>query len=122
AFEQLILPLRVERAVDVVYCPGNFVPLTLRTPSVLAQHNANYFGHGRLLAKDLGGMRIRAEIALARLSLRRADAVVVISESLRAEMERDTAWSEKCAVILGGAPPPEKASARPPSLHVGNSF
>lgn len=122
AFEQLILPFRPEPDVDVIYCPGNFVPLAMRRPSVLAQHNSNYFGHGRLLAKELGGMRIRAEIALARLSLRRADAVVVISESLRAEMERDAAWSEKCTVVLGGAPPPVKASVRPPSLPEGTSF
>jgi glycosyltransferase involved in cell wall biosynthesis len=122
AFEQLILPLRVGRGVDVVYCPANFVPLAMKRPTVLAQHNANYFGHGRLLAKERGGIRSRAEIALARLSLLRADAVVVISESLRAEMERDNAWSEKCTVILAGAPPPEKAPTRPPSLHLGKSF
>jgi glycosyltransferase involved in cell wall biosynthesis len=122
AFEQLILPFHPDSAVDVIYFPGNFVPLVWQRPSVLAQQNPNYFGQGRLLATKRGGMRIRAEISLARLSLRRADAVIVISESLRAEMERDAVWSDKCTVILSGAPQPVNAGVRPPSLPEGASF
>jgi glycosyltransferase involved in cell wall biosynthesis len=65
---------------------------------------------------------MRVEVALARLSIRKADAVVVISRSLRDEMKRDGLWTNKCRVVLSGAAEPTTDSEAPPGLQVHKPF
>jgi glycosyltransferase involved in cell wall biosynthesis len=115
AFEQIVLPLRFARSIDVVYCPGNFMPLWMWTPCVVAEQNPHYFGAGKALLRH-GGTRLRLEAALARHSVMKAEAVVLVSESIRQEIERDGLASSKCTVILNGGPTWGTGRARPRGL------
>jgi glycosyltransferase involved in cell wall biosynthesis len=110
AYEQALLPFRTDGA-DVLYCPGNFIPLIATLPTVVAQQNPRYFGVGRRIEKS--DARLGAERALAKASLKRADAVVVISAALKAEMDLDGVTSLRCTVIQSGAPDAPLKSQRP---------
>jgi glycosyltransferase involved in cell wall biosynthesis len=100
AFEQFWLP-RQSATFDVLYCPGNFIPLTGPLPRVVTLQNASYFGRGRRAAGSWA-LRHRVETALAHASVRRADAIVVVSRSLFDEVSADTLPTGKCRVILSG--------------------
>lgn len=104
AWEQAVLPWR-EHAGDVLYCPGNTVPLLpTRLPLVLALQNPNLFGAGRDVAHNQRWYR-RTRVALAHASARRADAIVVVSHALRDEVAADLPrLAPKLTVIPCGAP------------------
>lgn len=120
AFEQGVLPL-LGGDLDVLYCPGNFAPLASRTPCVVTQQNPNYFGRGRAIASPVS-TRMRIETMLAKLSIRKASAVLVISQSLREEMERDGLWTSKCQVVLSGAPVSASVGEKPDGLEGHSRF
>lgn len=113
AYEQVVLPLRT-RSADVLYCPGNFVPLLMRTPRIVAEQKPLYFGVGRIKSRQT--LRLRAETALAKMSVRRAEAVVVISNALLREIERDGLAFETITVIQSGAPDQEPESRPMPAV------
>lgn len=107
AYEQVVLPFRT-RGADVLYSPGNSVPLVMRTPRIVAEQKPLYFGVGRVKSRQT--LRLRAETALARMSVRRAEAVIVISNALLREIERDGLAVETITVIQSGAPDQESES------------
>ncbi|GIU83795.1 MAG: hypothetical protein KatS3mg008_0570 [Acidimicrobiales bacterium] len=110
--EQLVLS---SRRADVVYCPNNFGPLVRirAVPVVLTLQNPNYVGRGRRLPQNRGALR-RAKIALSRLSMARADRLVVISESLRDELAVDSPRLALEAVVLQSGAPGWEGPAHPP--------
>lgn len=113
AYEQLVVPRRTGRD-RILYCPGNFIPLLPGgPPSVLTLQNPNYVGAGPAFPAN-GRWNRRAKITLSRWSLRRADRVVVISESLADELRRDLPHlAERVTVITSGAPVWDQPSRRP---------
>ena len=119
AFEQAVLPFRT-RSTDVLYCPGNSVPLVMRTPRIVAEQKPLYFGVGRLKSRQT--LRLRAETALARMSIRRAEAVVVISNALLREIEHDGLAVETITVIQSGAPDHESESRPIPAVEDRGPF
>lgn len=110
--EQIVL---ATRRVDVIYCPNNFGPLvpTRTVAVVLTLQNPNYVGRGRQLPQNRGALR-KAKIALSRLSMARADRLVVISESLRDELAVDSPRLALEAVVLQSGAPDWAGPARPP--------
>lgn len=104
-YEQLVIPFPSGHDRSVLYYPANFVPLgPWRAPVVLTLQNPNYFGPAKLLPHNRSLLE-RAKHALSRASVRRADHVVAISESLRNEVLRDLpAAARKMTVIQSGAP------------------
>jgi glycosyltransferase involved in cell wall biosynthesis len=103
AWEQTVLPV-VARPADLLYCPANFAPVGPQgAPTVLTVQNSNYFGEARHRDHNRGLGR-RAKIALGAASVRRADAVVLISESLRAQVEADLGPVPGAVVLHSGAP------------------
>lgn len=112
-YEQCVLPWREGRRADVIYYLGNFVPLVSRSPSVVVQQSVRLFGAGR---RPSAGLRHRVEVALANASVRRADAVIVISDALLKEMGRDGLALRTCEVVHSGAPEPILAAEKPEQL------
>lgn len=90
-WEQSVLALKA-RHHDVLVCPGNFAPLVGGKPVVLILQNPNYVGRGRQLPQNAGFTR-RLKIGLSHLSMRRADLVIVISNSLADEAGKEPALS-----------------------------
>lgn len=86
-WEQSVLPLKA-RHHDVLVCPGNFAPLVGGKPRALILQNPNYVGRGRDLPQNAGFKR-RLKIGLSHLSMRRADLVIIISNSLADEVGRE---------------------------------
>src|SRR5699024_10829278 len=76
-YEQTRLPLR---KFDLLYCPANFGPLLGRRPMVLTLHNAHYYRTG-LKLKGTEHLRPWWKVKANHLAMRRADAVVAISNS-----------------------------------------
>lgn len=113
AYEQTILPLR-RGSAQVLYCPGNFGPLPpARLPTVLAIQNPNFYGRGRAEPHNRRLMR-RTKIVLSRWSARRADRVVLISESLMAEVLADMPeLAPKAVLVPSGAPTWPDEALRP---------
>lgn len=104
-WEQTRLPA-IARAYDVLYCPANYAPFWGRTPRVLTQQNHNYVGYGRRLAHNRGPGSV-ARAGLSIVSMRRADHVVAISESLAVAMREDRllrTLMDRVTVVLSGAP------------------
>lgn len=102
-WEQTVLP-RLARQYDAIICPGNFAPWFTRTPVVLILQNPNYVGAGRKLPQNRP-LKRRAKIIASMLSMRRASQVVLISDSLKAEFEKEP-WLAACSriVVRSGAP------------------
>lgn len=99
-YEQVGLP---RRRADLVYCPANFGPLWHRDPVVLTVHNPNYYGTG-LELPDTKESRPLAKVKANHWAMRRADAVVAISESMAAEIATTLPGLERLSVITSGAP------------------
>jgi glycosyltransferase involved in cell wall biosynthesis len=120
-YEQAVMPYASRRA-DVLYCPANFCPLVpAKLPIVLTLRNAHHFGPGRMLPA-MSHMRKRAEIWLARASVRRADAVIVVSEALLADLRADGLYSSKVRVIRSGTPEWPPDDEQPPGLTSSDDF
>jgi glycosyltransferase involved in cell wall biosynthesis len=82
-YEQLGLPIDARSAgVDVLLSTGNVRPLVRRTPNVLALHAIQHF----LLGGDIGRLRSAYVRAFVPRSVRTADRVIAVTETLR----RDT--------------------------------
>lgn len=102
-WEQRTLP-RLVGSDEILYCPGNFVPLRGSQLTVLCVQNANYFGVGRRKAFNRQGLR-RLKIAACHASIRRATRVIAISHALKEEIVSDLPqFSGKISVIHTGAP------------------
>lgn len=82
AYEQLQIPLR---RADLLYCPANFGPMTFRAPIVLTLQNANYYRSG-LALPETKQSRPPWKVKANHLAMRRADAIVAISQSLAADV------------------------------------
>jgi len=112
-WEQLSLPFHA-RKYDVVVSPGNFAVLCSPRPQVVVLQNPNYVGHGRKLAHNRHARRY-FEVILSFLSMQRADAVIVISDALMAEVASEPLLRRiRAHVIRSGAP------AAPASTVVGD--
>ncbi len=103
SYEQLVLSRGSGR--QVLYCPGNLIPLgPSRPPVVLALQNPNLVGAGAREAHNRGPNR-RVQIAITRRSARLADRVVVISNALRDQVDEDgLAGRDRLRVIPSGCP------------------
>jgi glycosyltransferase involved in cell wall biosynthesis len=113
AYQQFMMPF-VARHWDLLYCPGNICPLfNVRAPVVVTMQSAHYFGYGLRLPENQYA-RLRFEATMARLSVRRADAVVVVSNSLMSELVSDGLQTARCRVIQSGVPAWPTASYPPP--------
>lgn len=103
AYEQARLP---NRACDLLYCAANFGPAVLppRAPAVLAIHNAHYYGRG-LAQGAAGASRRGIRVRANHLAMKRSDAVVAVSRSLRDEAVATVPGvAEKTRVIPCGRP------------------
>lgn len=89
---------------DLMYCPVNFAPPVCRSPVVVALHNPNYYLAARSLPETRPS-RPRHKLLAHRAALRRAAAIVAISQSLaddvRAAMPE---VASRLYVIASGAP------------------
>lgn len=100
-YEQASLGLR---PTDVLYSPANFGPSWARAPMVLTVQNANYYGRG-LALPEAAPSRPSWKVRANHWAMRRADAVVAISDSLAAEVLSTLPTLEsKLRVIKSGAP------------------
>ena len=105
-WEQAAIP-RIARHYDVLYSCGNFAVFAARCPQAVTFQNPNHFGKqarevGRRLATRPRRARLAVERLLARWSLKRADAVVSISQALSRTIAEET--SRKVEVILSATP------------------
>ena len=101
AWEQLVLPRLARRArADVLFAPAYTSPLLCPAPVVVAVHDVSFAAHPEWFTRR-EGVRRRT---LARLSARRAAAVLTISEHSKTEIVR---WlgvrGSKIAVAYPGA-------------------
>lgn len=99
-YEQFGLP---RRRADLVYCPANFGPLRHRDPVVVTVHNPNYYGTG-LTLPDTKASRPLTSVKANHWVMRRADAVVAISQSIADEIARTLPGLDNLHVIPSGAP------------------
>jgi glycosyltransferase involved in cell wall biosynthesis len=103
AYQQLVMPFAA-RHWDLLYCPGNMCPLlNPRPPVVVTMQSAHYFGYGLRLPENQYP-RLRFEATMARLSVRRANGVVVVSRALMNEIDSDGLPTLRCRVIQSGVP------------------
>lgn len=106
-WEHVALAAR-SRHYDVLYCMGNFALPLARGPQVVTMLNALLFGAAarRVRARfpRRRRPRLRLEAALARVSVRRATAVITISQSLRDAIEEDLGPRPHIRAILCATP------------------
>lgn len=103
AYEQVRLPFR---SCDLLYCAANFGPTVLasRAPTVLAIHNANYYGSG-LALPETRRSRPPLKVRANHLAMRRASAVVAVSHALAEEaVAAVPAVADKIHVLSCGRP------------------
>ncbi len=115
------LPLRILREqtsipgqavhYDAVYVPGNFAIARTRVPQVLVLQSLWHFGQQAREARNRCPVAMRsrllAEARVARASVRRADRVICVSETMRSCVAEDLGELEKVIVV----------SPAPPQLH-----
>ena len=126
-WEHLVLARRARR-FDVLYCAGNFALPLARVPQVVTMQNALHFGAAarrfRRGCPRRTGARLWMECLLARLSVRRAFAVVAVSQSLRTAIEEDMGERRDVRVIASATPvlpaPRTPAEDRPYVVAVAN--
>lgn len=119
-WEQFVLP-RVVRKHDVLYSPGNFAVMAAPRPQVVAFQNALHFGEaGARFVRRVHSGRYRArtwaERRLARISLRRASAAVVLSQSLGRAIAEDIPRTPHLRIVEGAPIPPRQL----PPEHTGD--
>lgn len=111
-WEQVGLPVAARRH-DALLCPGNFGAMFSPVPQIVILQNANYVGRGRTLPQNAGAGR-RAKIWQSHLSMKRADLVVSISESLSGEIRSESALAGlNLVTIQSGAPEAAPAGTAP---------
>lgn len=92
-WEHAVLARR-SRGFDVLYCTGNFALPLASIPQVVTMQNALHFGAAaRRFRRECTWSRrsrMSAEAWLARMSVRRSQAVVAVSESLREAIYEDS--------------------------------
>jgi glycosyltransferase involved in cell wall biosynthesis len=93
---------------DVLYVPGNFAIARAAVPQVLVLQSLWHFGERARAARERCGrpmrMRLAAEALVARASVRRAERVICVSETMRSCVQEDLGILEK-AVVIPPAPP-----------------
>lgn len=107
-FEQVLLPFTA-RKYDVVYLTGNFAMFASPRPQVVTFHNPHHFGRAqRAFWRDrypLGARaRLELERAVALLTVRRAEALVVVSHTFRESVEEDTGKRPNVHLIPSARP------------------
>lgn len=119
-YEQFVLPL-MACAYDVVYLTGNFAMFGSPRPQVVTFQNPAHFGRRqRAYWRTRYSARARLRLELERLaalaSVRRAEAAIAISRSLRAAMEEDVGEQAHVHLLLSAPPsmPEPKPGAAPP--------
>ena len=112
AYEQFVLPFR---RADLVYCPANFAPFFFSGPLVLTLHNPNYYGRG-LELPEVAASRPWWKVKANHWAVRRATAVVAISESMAEEVRETLPGLRNLRVILSGNPEWPAVSVRVPDL------
>lgn len=122
--EQTLSPglLRKER-IDVLYGIGNFLPLTpTRCRTVMTLQNPNYVGEGRRLRNN-ATVAEQARRVLSHASMKRADLVITISQSLESALRTERSLDGvKTRVILSGGPDWSNAASDPAiSAQVGSA-
>ncbi len=114
--EQTAIP---RRAADhnVVYVPGNFAIGRAPVPQVLVLQSLWHFGTEARVVRDRCPMamrvRLAAESLAARASVRKADRVICVSETMRSCVVEDLGELEKLTVVSPAAP---RLPAQAPSL------
>ena len=88
-WDQVVLPrVAADERADVLVSAGNFAPLRVGCPRVLIAHDARYFSSLRIRGR--AGLRMSLETALARASVRRANATVVPTRSMASRVAKHT--------------------------------
>jgi glycosyltransferase involved in cell wall biosynthesis len=108
AWEQCVLAAAA-RSHDVIYCPGNFALLASPRPQVVCAQNAFYFTDEvralrRRLWPTVGRARLTLESVGARVSMRRADRAVTVSNAMRDAVLADMGHATALSVIRSAAP------------------
>lgn len=105
--EQTTIP-RWATSYDVVYVPGNFAIAQARAPQVLVLQSLWHFGEQARAVRARCDRSMRARLATeslaARASVRKADRVICVSETIRSCVVEDLGGLEKVSVI-SPAPP-----------------
>ena len=125
-WEQVTLARAIGRdRPDVLFAPAYSAPIAIRTPTVLAIHDASFFAHPEWFTSR-EGLRRRL---LTRAAARRASTVVTISEFSRGELLKylDVSASRIRVVPPGVTPLVQPAATRDPGspprvLYVGSIF
>lgn len=118
--EQLRLAWEARR-FDVISVVGNFALFACRRPQVLTAQNAWYFTdevrwfRQRRCSWPMRA-RLAAEAVVARASIRRATAVVVVSRAMREAIVEDMGPMGKLRVVASAAPPLPAPGRLPPGL------
>jgi glycosyltransferase involved in cell wall biosynthesis len=107
-WEQLALPVHA-RGHDVIFTLGNFALFLARRPQVVASHNMSHFTeHVRRFRRKRYPPRLRLRLALesaaARASVKRAERVVAVSQTMRAAIEGDLGAMSHIRVIPSASP------------------
>jgi glycosyltransferase involved in cell wall biosynthesis len=127
--EQIGLPKRA-RDYDVVYMPGNFALAQTSAPQVMVLQSPWHFGADQRLVRRRCPPRMRVRLAVerraARVSVRSADQVICVSETMRSYAFEDVGALSKIGVAPS-APPlfPSSAGSRrsdPYVLSVGTDM
>lgn len=104
AWQEVALP-RQARGYDLLYAPGNFLPLRrLSTPTVVCQQNPNYTPEAGVMAHNRPAGR-RWRIAQAYRSMRVATRTVVVAHWMLASMARDVPGLRRTGVAIHSGVP-----------------
>lgn len=105
--EQVTIP-RSASSHDVVYLPGNFALGHAHTPQVLVLQSLWHFGGEARAVRTLCPTAMRARMLLesrmARASVRKADRVICVSETMRSAVAEDLGDREKILVVPPAPP------------------
>lgn len=113
AHEQCVLPWRA-RQFDLVYQPGGFAMFASPRPQAVLNQNAHHFGAGAAFARRSYKLWLRTFLRVQRWvalrSIRRADAFMLASRSLRSEAGADAGEQDSLGVLISPPTPlPEPA-------------
>jgi glycosyltransferase involved in cell wall biosynthesis len=102
-FEHLRLGrLLVREGADVLYAPGNALPLRLRTPAVLGVQSLHSF----VVPEEMSRFRVAYFRRIAPRSARRAQRILCVSDDIRRLLLREVPGlaADKVRVVYEGAP------------------
>jgi glycosyltransferase involved in cell wall biosynthesis len=115
--EQTAIPKRTAD-YDVVYAPGNFAIARAGAPQVLVLQSPWHFGHASRTVRGRCPPAMRARLAAeslaARASVRKADRVICVSETMKSYVAEDLGDLEKISVVPSAPPrfPDERGRRR----------